>query len=174
MSIETPGLKAMAYRLDAIADRLHNLELQVRGLVYSQTMEAKEFVVKDDRGEVRARLEMREYAPRLTFYDRAGERLSVPVGRLALAPREKQRECGCHPVTCLRGERDRVPRLPTQGQNSLRGIQLHTESGQERVAEKSHHLGAAGQIEYRHLYVTRFGAPHLDGFHAAHRGLDSA
>ncbi len=41
-------------------------------------MEAKEFVVRDDRGHIRARLEKQEYAPCLTFYDRAGtERLKI-------------------------------------------------------------------------------------------------
>ncbi len=44
----------------------------------SQTVEAKEFVVPDDHGEIRARLEMQAYAPCLTFYDGAGqERLKI-------------------------------------------------------------------------------------------------
>jgi hypothetical protein len=44
----------------------------------SQTVEAKEFVVRDDRGEIRARLEMQGYRPHLTFYDRLGkERLRI-------------------------------------------------------------------------------------------------
>ncbi len=44
----------------------------------SQTVEAREFVVRDDRGEIRARLEMQQYAPCLTFYDGAGqERLKI-------------------------------------------------------------------------------------------------
>ncbi len=44
----------------------------------SQTVEAKEFVVRDERGEVHARLKMQEYAPCLTFYDRSGkERLKI-------------------------------------------------------------------------------------------------
>ena len=44
----------------------------------SQTVEAKEFVVKDVRGEIRARLEMQQYAPCVTFYDPAGkERLKI-------------------------------------------------------------------------------------------------
>jgi hypothetical protein len=35
-------------------------------------------VVRDDRGEIRARFEMQEYAPCLTFYDRVGqERLRI-------------------------------------------------------------------------------------------------
>ena len=32
MTPETPDLRALAYRLDTIADRLHNLEVQMRGL----------------------------------------------------------------------------------------------------------------------------------------------
>jgi hypothetical protein len=78
MTPETPEHSAMAERLDAILDRLAKLELQVRSLVTSQTVEAKEFVVRDDRGEIRARLEMQEYAPCLIFYDRLGkERLRI-------------------------------------------------------------------------------------------------
>ncbi len=35
-------------------------------------------MVRDDRGEIRARFEMQEYAPCLTFYDRVGqERLRI-------------------------------------------------------------------------------------------------
>jgi hypothetical protein len=50
----------------------------VRGLVTSQTVEAKEYVVKDARGEVWARFEMQQYAPCLVFYDRSGkERLKI-------------------------------------------------------------------------------------------------
>ncbi len=75
MTPETPALEA---RLEAILGRLTKLEVQVRGLVTSQTEEAKEFVVRDERGEIRARLEMQEYAPCLTFYDRLGkERLRI-------------------------------------------------------------------------------------------------
>ncbi len=47
MSPETPDLTRLAARLEAIIDRLEKLEVQVRGLVTSQTTEAKEFVVKD-------------------------------------------------------------------------------------------------------------------------------
>ena len=78
MTPETPEHRALAARLDAILDRLAKLELQVCSLVTSQTVEAKEFVVRDDRGEIRARLEMQEYAPCLTFNDRLGkERLRI-------------------------------------------------------------------------------------------------
>ncbi len=78
MPADVPELKALALRLEMIADRLDKLEVRVRALVTSQTVEAKEFVAKDDRGEVCARLEVQEYAPCLTFYDRAGqERLKI-------------------------------------------------------------------------------------------------
>ncbi len=44
----------------------------------SQTADAKEFAVRDDRGEIRARLEMEGYMPHLIFYDRLGkERLKI-------------------------------------------------------------------------------------------------
>jgi hypothetical protein len=78
MTPETPEHRTLAARLDAILDRLAKLEIQVRSLVTSQTVEAKEFVVRDDRREIRARLEMQQYAPCLTFYDRLGkERLRI-------------------------------------------------------------------------------------------------
>jgi hypothetical protein len=78
MTADAPDLTTLALRLERIADRLDKLEVQVRALVTSQTVEAKEFVVKDGRGEIRARLEMEEYAPCLTFYDPAGkERLKI-------------------------------------------------------------------------------------------------
>jgi len=57
---------------------VEDLEVQVRGLVTSPTVEAKEFVVRDDHGVIRARLEMEQYAPCLTFYDPLGkERLKI-------------------------------------------------------------------------------------------------
>jgi competence protein ComEA len=73
MTLETPDLTKLAARLEMIVDRLDKLEVQVRGLVTSQTVEAKAFVVKDDRAVIRARLEMAQYAPCLTFYDPAGK-----------------------------------------------------------------------------------------------------
>ena len=78
MMADAPDLMRLATRLEMMADRLDKLEVQVRGLVESQTVEAKEFVVKDDRASPRARLEMAQYAPCLTFYDPAGkERLKI-------------------------------------------------------------------------------------------------
>ncbi len=78
MTPDIPDLMAVAARLESLAERLADLEYQVRALVTSPRVEARDFVVKDERGEVRARLEMQEYAPRLTFYDRLGtERLRI-------------------------------------------------------------------------------------------------
>ncbi len=47
MTANAPDQKTLAARLEMIADRLDKLEVQVRGLLTSQTVEAKEFVVKD-------------------------------------------------------------------------------------------------------------------------------
>jgi hypothetical protein len=58
MTEETPDLTRLGARLAAVIDRLDKLEVQVRGLVTSQTVEVKAFVVKDDRAVMRARLEM--------------------------------------------------------------------------------------------------------------------
>ncbi len=73
MTADVPKLKTLAARLEVLADRLAMVEVQVRALMESQTVDAKEFVVRDDRGEIRARLEMQEYAPSLTFYDWLGK-----------------------------------------------------------------------------------------------------
>ncbi len=78
MTADGTDLTTLAARRESIADRQEKLEVQMRGLVTNQTVEVRGFVVKDDRGEIRARLEMQEYAPCLTFYDRAGqERLKI-------------------------------------------------------------------------------------------------
>ena len=75
---EAPELCSLAARLGAILERLEKLEVQVRALVTSPTVEAREFLLRDERGEIRARLEMHDYAPSLTFYDRVGtERLRI-------------------------------------------------------------------------------------------------
>ncbi len=78
MTPETPDLLTMAARLERLADRLDRLEAQVRGLVASPTVEAREFVVRDKRGLIRARLELEAHAPCVTFYDSLGvERLKI-------------------------------------------------------------------------------------------------
>ena len=44
----------------------------------SASVEAESFVLRDDRAQVRARLDLRDHAPRLTFYDCIGdERLHI-------------------------------------------------------------------------------------------------
>ncbi len=73
MTPETPDLTRLAARLERLADRLEKLEVQVRGLVTSSTVEATEFVVRDERGEIRARIELQAHAPGLVFYDRLGK-----------------------------------------------------------------------------------------------------
>jgi len=78
MTPQTPDLAAVMARLDMIGERLGSLEFQVIGLLNSQTVEAEAFVLRDDRGEIRARLEIRDYATRLTFSDSVGhERLHI-------------------------------------------------------------------------------------------------
>jgi len=69
MTPETPDLTRLTARLERIVHRVEDLGVQVRGLVTSPTVEAKEFVVRDDHGEIRARLEMEQHAPCLTVYD---------------------------------------------------------------------------------------------------------
>jgi hypothetical protein len=90
MPADGPDLAILDTRLEMLADRLDKLEVQVRGLVTSQTVEAKEFVVKDERGGIRARLETEQYAPSLTFYDSSGkERLKIGLRTGGLAGHAK-------------------------------------------------------------------------------------
>ena len=78
MTPDAPDLRTLAARLEVLADRLAMLEVRVRALMESQTVDAKEFIVRDDRGGIRARFEMQQDAPCLTFYDGAGkERLKI-------------------------------------------------------------------------------------------------
>ncbi len=78
MTSETPDMNALVARLDAIIDRLEKVEVQVRGLETSQTVEGMEFVVKDERGQPRARFELAGHSPQVVFYDRLGkERLRI-------------------------------------------------------------------------------------------------
>ncbi len=48
MTSETIDLRTVAQRLDAIHDRLEKLGVQVRGLVASQAVEAKEYILRDE------------------------------------------------------------------------------------------------------------------------------
>ena len=73
MTSQPPDLAAVLARLDRIHERISRLEFQVSGLMQSESVEAEAFVLRDDRGEIRARLDLRDHAPRLTFYDRIGE-----------------------------------------------------------------------------------------------------
>ncbi len=78
MSSEREDLGWLTARLRMLEERVHQLEGQVQGVLLNQTIEAQEFVLRDARGEVRARLDLRDYAPRLTFYDGiGGERVHI-------------------------------------------------------------------------------------------------
>jgi hypothetical protein len=77
MSTGEEDLKLTA-QTESILERLRRLEVQVGRLVDSQTVEAKEFVVLDERGQPRARFEMAGHSPQLVFYNRLGkERLRI-------------------------------------------------------------------------------------------------
>ncbi len=59
-------------------DLLNNVELQLRGLGMSPTVEAREVLVQDEPGAIRTRLELQEYAPSRTVSDSTGkERLKL-------------------------------------------------------------------------------------------------
>jgi hypothetical protein len=78
MTSQTPDLAGVMARLDMILERLNALEFQVSGLMQSESVEAEAFVLRDERAQIRARLDLRDHAPRLTFYDRlGGERLRL-------------------------------------------------------------------------------------------------
>ena len=78
MSTEREDIARLTAQVEALLERVMQLEGQVYRLMESQTVEAEVFILRDDRAEIRARLDLREYAPRLTFYDRLGhERLHI-------------------------------------------------------------------------------------------------
>ncbi len=47
---EALDLRALAQRLESVLDRLEHLELEVRTLGNRQSVEAKEFLLRDERG----------------------------------------------------------------------------------------------------------------------------
>jgi hypothetical protein len=72
---EDPRLTAQT---ESILERLRRLKIQLSRLVDSQTVEAKEFVVLDERGEPRARFEMAGHSAQVAFYNALGkERLRI-------------------------------------------------------------------------------------------------
>ena len=75
MASKASDLKALAARLVVIVNHLQQLELQIRTLVESQIVKTQAFLLRSGRGEIRARLNITEYSPRLTFCDRLGETL---------------------------------------------------------------------------------------------------
>jgi len=65
-------------RLDSILERLRRLELQMNGIIASTTVRAQRFVVLDEAGGPRARVEMAGHSPQIVLLDRAGkERLRI-------------------------------------------------------------------------------------------------
>jgi len=75
---QTQDLAAALARLDTILERLNRLELQVPVPMQSESVEAEAFVLRDQRAQVRARLDLWDHAPRLTFHDGIGdERLLI-------------------------------------------------------------------------------------------------
>lgn len=62
----------MVTRLHLSSGRMTDLGIQARTLAESQIIEGECVVLKDDDGDVRARLEMVGSAPRVTFYESAG------------------------------------------------------------------------------------------------------
>ena len=66
MRSQLPALTTVLARLEMIRERLSKRELQVDGLLKSQTVEVEPFVLRDARGEIRTRLDPRDHAPRLT------------------------------------------------------------------------------------------------------------
>ncbi len=50
-------------QLDSLLERVRGLEIQVNRLIESQTVEAKEFVLMDERNQPRARFEMAGHSP---------------------------------------------------------------------------------------------------------------
>jgi hypothetical protein len=72
MSTGEEDLKLTA-QTESILERLRRLEIQVSRFVDSQTVEAKEFVVLDERGQPRARFKMAGHSPQLVFYNRLGK-----------------------------------------------------------------------------------------------------
>jgi hypothetical protein len=62
MPAEDEDLK-LTMRLESILERLRRLELQVNRLMETQTVEGKEFLVKDERGQPRARFELAGHSP---------------------------------------------------------------------------------------------------------------
>jgi hypothetical protein len=78
MSTEREDIARLTAQVEALLERVMQLEGQVYRLMESPTVEAEAFVLRDDRAEVRARLDIRDHATRLTFYDSIGhERLHI-------------------------------------------------------------------------------------------------
>ncbi len=78
MSSERDDIARLAAWLESLLERVQQVEAQLQGLMVSPSVEAQEFVLRDERGKVRARLDLPDHAPRLTFFDPIGdERLHI-------------------------------------------------------------------------------------------------
>ena len=78
MNPEIPDLLTVAVRLERLVSPAGDVDLQVRGLGTTHTVEARAFVVRDERGVSQTRHEMEQYAPSLTLDGPLGnERLWV-------------------------------------------------------------------------------------------------
>ena len=65
-------------QLESLRERIRRLEVQVNSLIKTPTIEAREFVVVDDRNRPRARFELAGHAPQVILFDSNGrERLRI-------------------------------------------------------------------------------------------------
>jgi hypothetical protein len=72
---EDPRLTA---QLESILERIRRLEVQVNHLIRTPSIEAREFVVVDDRNRPRARFELAGHAPQVILFDSdSRERLRI-------------------------------------------------------------------------------------------------
>ena len=65
-------------QLESIHERIRRLEVQVNRIVESPSIEAREFVVVDERNRPRARFELAGHSPQVVLFDATGrERLRI-------------------------------------------------------------------------------------------------
>ena len=72
---EDPRLTA---RLESLQERVRRLEIQINRLIETPAVEAREFVVVDERNRPRARFELAGHSPQVLLFDSTGrERLRI-------------------------------------------------------------------------------------------------
>ena len=65
-------------QLESLHERIRRLEIQVNRIAESPSIEAREFVVVDERNRPRARFELAGHAPQVALFDATGrERLRI-------------------------------------------------------------------------------------------------